>query len=485
MTGVENMCGIAGFADAEWNDLAAASRGDADVALVHRMCDVIRHRGPDDEGIHVESGVGLGMRRLSIIDLSTGQQPIHNEDRTVWLVFNGEIYNYKALRAELEAAGHVFYTASDTETIVHAYEQWGESAFEHLRGMFGIALVGPPPAHAAARARPRGNQAPALCGAGRTPVLRVRDQVAPHRRRGRSGARSGGARPLPVVSLRAARSIALQRRAQAAAGPLPAVEGRPLRRRQVLGNQRRRAVSRQRGGRRGRTAGCPGRRRAVPHGQRRAARRVPLRRGRLQPRRRTDGGSVQPSRQDVLHRLRRAAVRRAGARADRRAALRHRAPRVRRASRRVVDPRSPRGSLRRAVRGFLGDPDVVRLRDRPPSRDRRVVGRRRRRAVRRVRSVPAASARRAVRPVGASGRPRDCRGAVAAPAPRRAWKELPAAHLAHRQRTVSRLRGVLSAGRKRRRCIRPACAERSRAGAPRRRWARSSPGLRRCRRTAG
>ncbi|MEX2661517.1 MAG: hypothetical protein WD227_06295, partial [Vicinamibacterales bacterium] len=104
------------------------------------MCDVIRHRGPDDEGIHVEAGVGLGMRRLSIIDLSTGHQPIHNEDETVWLVFNGEIYNYRELRTELESAGHRFYTASDTETIVHAYEQWGEDCFRRLRGMFGIAL---------------------------------------------------------------------------------------------------------------------------------------------------------------------------------------------------------------------------------------------------------------------------------------------------------------------------------------------------------
>jgi asparagine synthase (glutamine-hydrolysing) len=104
------------------------------------MCDVIRHRGPDDEGIHVEAGVGLGMRRLSIIDLSTGHQPIHNEDETVWLVFNGEIYNYLELRRELEAAGHRFYTSSDTETIVHAYEEWGEDAIGRLRGMFGIAL---------------------------------------------------------------------------------------------------------------------------------------------------------------------------------------------------------------------------------------------------------------------------------------------------------------------------------------------------------
>ena len=81
----------------------AHSRNEAEFGLVHRMCEVIRHRGPDDEGIHVEAGVGLGMRRLSIIDLSTGQQPIHNEDRTVWVVFNGEIYNYP--RAARRARG--------------------------------------------------------------------------------------------------------------------------------------------------------------------------------------------------------------------------------------------------------------------------------------------------------------------------------------------------------------------------------------------
>jgi asparagine synthase (glutamine-hydrolysing) len=131
------MCGIAGFAD---SSPFTPRRGDADVALVHRMCDVIRHRGPDDEGLHVEAGVGLGMRRLSIIDLSTGRQPIPNEDQTVWVVFNGEIYNYRELRAELERHGHRFHTSSDTETIVHAYEEWGEDCFARLRGMFGIAL---------------------------------------------------------------------------------------------------------------------------------------------------------------------------------------------------------------------------------------------------------------------------------------------------------------------------------------------------------
>src|SRR5215207_9112662 len=135
------MCGIAGFADAAApRDGQARARLDAEFNLVHRMCEVIRHRGPDDEGIHAEPGVGLGMRRLSIIDLAGGRQPIHNEASTVWVVFNGEIYNYRELRAELEAVGHRFATSSDTESIVHAYEEWGEDAFRRLRGMFGIAL---------------------------------------------------------------------------------------------------------------------------------------------------------------------------------------------------------------------------------------------------------------------------------------------------------------------------------------------------------
>jgi asparagine synthase (glutamine-hydrolysing) len=135
------MCGIAGFVDAAPPRLSLApARLDAEFNLVHRMCDVIRHRGPDDEGIRVQPGIGLGMRRLSIIDLAGGKQPIHNETSTVWVVFNGEIYNYRELRAELEALGHQFSTSSDTESIVHAYEQWGEDAFRRLRGMFGIAL---------------------------------------------------------------------------------------------------------------------------------------------------------------------------------------------------------------------------------------------------------------------------------------------------------------------------------------------------------
>jgi len=132
------MCGIAGFVEA--SSTASPFGPDTSRALVHRMCDVIRHRGPDDEGIWLDDAVALGMRRLSIIDLSTGHQPIHNEDRSVWIVFNGEIYNFQELRRELEAAGHRFYTSTDTEAIVHAYEQWGAGAIGRLRGMFGLAI---------------------------------------------------------------------------------------------------------------------------------------------------------------------------------------------------------------------------------------------------------------------------------------------------------------------------------------------------------
>jgi asparagine synthase (glutamine-hydrolysing) len=131
------MCGIAGFVDREsqsWGN------GKEPEALLRQMCAVIRHRGPDDEGVFVADGAALGMRRLSIIDLAGGHQPIRNEDGSIWVVFNGEIYNYRELRADLVARGHTFYTDADTETIVHAYEEWGEDGFSRLRGMFGIAL---------------------------------------------------------------------------------------------------------------------------------------------------------------------------------------------------------------------------------------------------------------------------------------------------------------------------------------------------------
>ena len=109
-------------------------------ALVRSMADAIQHRGPDDDGYHFSGPVGLGFRRLSIIDLSTGHQPISNEDGSVWVVFNGEIYNYRELRAELAAKGHTLKTQTDTEVLVHLYEEYGPQMVEKLRGMFGFAI---------------------------------------------------------------------------------------------------------------------------------------------------------------------------------------------------------------------------------------------------------------------------------------------------------------------------------------------------------
>lgn len=125
------MCGIAGF----------FGRPDGPPAqILNAMLDSIRHRGPDDAGTHFESNLAIGMRRLSIIDLSTGHQPIPNEDRSTWIVFNGEIYNYTELRHRMEARGHIFRTKSDTETILHLFEEYGPNSITLLRGMFAIAI---------------------------------------------------------------------------------------------------------------------------------------------------------------------------------------------------------------------------------------------------------------------------------------------------------------------------------------------------------
>src|ERR1700722_5056660 len=126
------MCGIAG--------IVGGAQGSVDAETIHRMCQAIVYRGPDEEGIFVKDGVGLGMRRLSIIDLAGGHQPVFNEDRSVWIVFNGEIYNFPELRKELEGRGHRFYTHSDTEVIVHLYEDLGADCVQKLRGMFAFAL---------------------------------------------------------------------------------------------------------------------------------------------------------------------------------------------------------------------------------------------------------------------------------------------------------------------------------------------------------
>lgn len=128
------MCGIAGFIR------FAGENRDSDHALLGKMVETLFHRGPDESGQDIRNGVAMGMRRLSIIDLSSGTQPIYNEDRTIWTVFNGEIYNFPDLKQDLQSRGHVFTTNTDTEVIVHGYEEWGEDFVQRLNGMFAIAL---------------------------------------------------------------------------------------------------------------------------------------------------------------------------------------------------------------------------------------------------------------------------------------------------------------------------------------------------------
>ncbi|MGB7207234.1 MAG: asparagine synthase (glutamine-hydrolyzing) [Pyrinomonadaceae bacterium] len=126
------MCGIVGF--------VSKNSSEKDRTILEKMNEAIAHRGPDDDGFYLGEGVALGMRRLSIIDLAGGKQPIHNADKTKWIVFNGEIYNYQQLREDLEKRGHKFYTHSDTEAIVHLYDEYGADCLLHLRGMFAIAI---------------------------------------------------------------------------------------------------------------------------------------------------------------------------------------------------------------------------------------------------------------------------------------------------------------------------------------------------------
>src|SRR3989440_3181726 len=127
------MCGIAGIVKRD-------PRETVDEARLKRMRDVLRHRGPDGEGLLLDGPVGLGHRRLAIVDVAGGHQPMANEDGPIWIVYNGEIYNHAALRPGLEARGHRYRTRSDTETILHSYEEEGERCVERLQGMFAFAL---------------------------------------------------------------------------------------------------------------------------------------------------------------------------------------------------------------------------------------------------------------------------------------------------------------------------------------------------------
>jgi asparagine synthase (glutamine-hydrolysing) len=127
------MCGICGQFNFAWNEPVERE-------VIHRMTQTLIHRGPDDEGYFISGSVGLGFRRLSIIDLAGGHQPMADAEETVWVILNGEIYNFKELRAELEKCGHHFRTNSDTEVIIHGYKEWGIEVLNHLNGMFGLAI---------------------------------------------------------------------------------------------------------------------------------------------------------------------------------------------------------------------------------------------------------------------------------------------------------------------------------------------------------
>src|SRR5207249_11281581 len=127
------MCGICGQFNFVRNE-------PVEPEVIRRMADSIAHRGPDDEGYLFADSLGFGFRRLSIIDLAGGHQPMSDAEESVWVILNGEIYNFKELRAELEKSGHRFHTNSDTEVIIHGYKAWGTEVLNHLNGMFGLAI---------------------------------------------------------------------------------------------------------------------------------------------------------------------------------------------------------------------------------------------------------------------------------------------------------------------------------------------------------
>ncbi len=179
------MCGITGIID-------PSSSSPEIAAVLKCMNDAIRHRGPDDEGTFLDDRVGLAMRRLSIIDLDGGQQPIFNEDRSVVVVFNGEIYNYRELTAELQQQGHTFRTQSDTEVLVHLYEQYGMNCVDHLRGMFAFAIWDQTAAATAGRSRSSGHQAAVLSVGRATASVRLGNQVSSAASGDFGNARSGG-----------------------------------------------------------------------------------------------------------------------------------------------------------------------------------------------------------------------------------------------------------------------------------------------------
>ena len=352
------MCGIAGIADFAGRPI--------DESLVRSMCGAIRHRGPDDEGIaslpERPSGgpqAVIGNRRLSIIDVAGGHQPIANEDRTIWTVFNGELYNYQALRARLEAAGHRLATSSDTECLVHLYEDLGEAFVSELEGMFALALWDDR----------RKKLVLARDRFGKKPLLYAEDggrlwfgsefQAILADSVDRPYARSRRARRVPRVHVGAGAADDLQTDPQAAAGARAGPRRGRHARLPLLVALLYAEAAHQRGGCDRGAAAAADRGRAQASDQRRAARRVPERRRRFERGRRDHGRTQLDAGQDVFDWLRRGAIQRAAARTPHRRALRLRAPRVRGAAERGRRAADAGAALRRAVRGLVGDSQLL------------------------------------------------------------------------------------------------------------------------------
>ncbi len=209
------MCGIAGY---------ALRRGAAREETVRAMCAQIRHRGPDDEGVHIDGGCGIGMRRLSIIDLSTGHQPVANEDGSVWIVFNGEIYNYQELRAGSDRARpHASAPTATPKPSFISTKKRAPGCLQHLRGMFAFAHLGLTAAQNSAGARPLRQEAAVLLGDARRALLRERVEMSA---RGRRSARRGSRRPAALLPVRLhSRPVhGVSRCAQAHAGLLAGIQ---------------------------------------------------------------------------------------------------------------------------------------------------------------------------------------------------------------------------------------------------------------------
>ncbi len=207
------MCGIVGLlAPVEPESPESPS------SVVRRMAGTLHHRGPDSEGFVDYPGVSIGMTRLSIIDLETGDPPIANEDGSVWVVFNGEIYNYAERRARLVAAGHEFRTQTDTEVIVHEYEEHGSACVEQFRGMFSSGRLGRPRAAASARSRPLRDQAALRRSSRRLSGLRIRDQGAARGAVGRSLVGCDRSLRVPATRIRPGRVDCLSGHPQAPPG---------------------------------------------------------------------------------------------------------------------------------------------------------------------------------------------------------------------------------------------------------------------------